>query len=313
MAGINDYPNTLTSGAWAADFIAPEHLVPGGGRLDVAQFFAQDSVLVRATATANSSATSITVAALSGPIPAGTLLDFGGAGAKLAKTTATAAAGATSIAVVALAAAVSAGDTARYFGDGTKKKVVPSGSLVGRTEAERLAGTLFGPATETDDEFYIVPFEIHDLARNPDVELLKPNNAFAVNENFLPDWTTLNTAANEVQTVVIGGTLSAGTFTFFDPKTNKSSSPLAYNGNLAAIQAALDTVYGASNTVAAGTIASFTITFAAALAGVAQEAIRVIPSGVTGLTGVTVTRTTKGGKPLLEKLRACFRCITGVA
>ena len=308
MGKFVDNPNTLSSPVWAADFIAPENLVPGGAKLDVTQFYASDSFLVTATATAAASATSITVSALSAALPSGTLLDFGGTGSKMAKLTAAAAAGATSLTVAALPAEVTSGLQARYLGDGMHKKVVKSGTLIGRTYAERDASTGFGPAAVTDDEFFIVPFEKSDITRDNDVELLRKD--FAIYENFLPEWSTLNTAVNEVQTVTVAGTLSAGVLGI---RYGGKTVPVAYNGNLAAIQTALDTLFGASNTVAAGTIASFTVTFAETYAGTAMDLIGLDVSGLTGLTSCNVVRTTAGGKPMLTKLRSLFRCLKGVA
>lgn len=309
MARINDNAIQQGGAVWAADFIKPEDLMPAGGILDTSQFYATDSVLVRTTAQASSSATSISVEALSGAIPVGTILDFGGAGAKPAKLSAAAAAGATTLTVVALLATIASGDTARYAGDGTKKKVVQSGIFVGRTRAEQVANTGFGPWAPDDYEEYLVAFDNQDLSLDASVALLKPDKAFAVYRDLLPDYATyLNVGRNEVQTVTISGTLSAGSFTFRNPTTGALSGPVAYNGNLAAIQAALDTIYGATNTVAAGTIASFTITFAVALASTDVPNVEVIPgTSVTGLTGITIVETTKGGKPVLERIEQLFQ------
>jgi hypothetical protein len=66
MARIVDNTNQLTSPAWAGDFLNREHLVPGGARLDQAQFYAPDSVVATVgVAGAAQNATSIPVAALS--------------------------------------------------------------------------------------------------------------------------------------------------------------------------------------------------------------------------------------------------------
>lgn len=312
MAGQTTTANTLTRGPWAADFIQPSNLLPGGGRADASQFYAQDSVLVETTAAASSSATSITVKALAGPIPAGTLLDFGGAGTKLAKTTVAAIAGATSLTVVALAANISLGDQARYLGDGTKKKVILSGTLVGRTYAERDARNGFGPYSVTDDEMFIVAYENDNLAISADIDLLKPDQAFAIYEAYLPEWDTLNTAVNEIQVSTITGSMSAG-FVSFKNLANGSSAKVAYNGNLAACQAALDLIYGSDVVVASGTIDALTLTFSATNgAGLAFDKVDVDVSNATGSTSVAISRTRAGGKPILTKLRNAFRCTTQV-
>ncbi|HRJ51071.1 MAG TPA: hypothetical protein PKU91_11075, partial [Phycisphaerales bacterium] len=84
------------------------------------------------------------VAALSGPIPSGTILYFGES-KDFATLAAAAAAGATSLTVQALPQIVESGDKATYAGAGTKKKVITSGTLLGRTYAERDANTPYGP------------------------------------------------------------------------------------------------------------------------------------------------------------------------
>ncbi len=176
---------TLTPPVWAGEFLSPERLIPGGAKIDPAQFYAPDSVLVTATANAIVGATTISVTALSGPIPSGTLLDFGGS--KLAITTALAAAAATSISVRALGVQVNNTDTARYAG--AQLKTIPSGTVVGRTIAERDAKTAYGPAAASDDETFIVAFDVLNANDIDDVELVKGGTV--VKENFLPGFSAL--------------------------------------------------------------------------------------------------------------------------
>lgn len=83
--------------------------------------------VVTTTALAAAAATSISVAALAGPIASGTVLNFTGAG-KFAVTTADAAAGATSLSVEALDAQIDSGDTATVAGSGNK--FLPAGTVV---------------------------------------------------------------------------------------------------------------------------------------------------------------------------------------
>lgn len=68
---------------------------------------------------------------------------------------------------------------------GTKKPVV-SGTLVGRTYAEQVAGTGFGPAADTDDEMYLVAFDVEDALDLADVELYRHGSM--VKEDLLPQW-----------------------------------------------------------------------------------------------------------------------------
>jgi len=188
MARITETGPTLTAPAWAGDFMGREHLVPGGARLDAAQFRATDAVEVEATANAAVDATTIAVTALTGPIPSGTILDFGAK--KFAQLTADAAAGATSISVEALATQVDQNDVAWY--DGVETKAVVSGTPVGRTFAERAAGDALGPAATGDDEVYLVAFDVIDADISPNVELYRPGSM--VKENLLPDFANLDAA-----------------------------------------------------------------------------------------------------------------------
>ena len=187
MAGITQGPSRTTApAAWVGDFLDREHLIAGGARLDPAQFVATDAVVATVGAAgAAQGATSVPVAALAGPIPSGTVLDFGGA--KFARLTAAAAAGATTLAVAALPTALVSGDAATYAGVGLK--TIVSGTPIGRTFAERDAGTPFGPAVSTDDEIYLVAFDIADATRRQDVELYRPGSI--VKENFLPGFASM--------------------------------------------------------------------------------------------------------------------------
>lgn len=189
MARIVDNSNTLSSPGWAGDFLNREHLLPGGAKLDGSQFNTNTAVVVTTSASALASATSISVSALSGALPSGTVLSFGGA--KFARLTAAAAAGATSLTVAAIPTALASGDTATYTGTSQIKTVV-SGTAVGRTYTERDAGTGFGPAGDSDDEIYLLAFDVTDAAINPDCDLYRPGGI--VKETTLPNWSTLSTA-----------------------------------------------------------------------------------------------------------------------
>lgn len=157
--------------------------------MDPAQFHGQDAVsVVVGAAGALAAATSVPVAALSGPIPSGTVLDFGTG--KFAVLTAAAAAGATSLTVRAIPTALVSGDTALY--EGTQLNTVVSGTFIGRTIAERDANTGFGPAADADDEFFFVAFDVTDVSNNPDVELYRQGGV--VYENFLPVFSALSSA-----------------------------------------------------------------------------------------------------------------------
>lgn len=105
---------------------------------------------------------------------------------------------------------------------------------------------------------------------------------------------------NEVQTLAITGTLTAGTFTLAHKDylgVRRVTPPIAFNANTAAIQAALDDAFGANAIVAGGTaITASTLTFSGAnYAGKEQELFEVDTDGLTGEDDASVTPTTKGG------------------
>jgi len=179
---------TRTAPRWSPDFMDRDRLVKGGLHLNVAEFLASDSVRVTVGANAAAGATSVTVAALTGPIPSGTVLDFGAA--KFARLTSAAAAGATTLAVTALPTALVTNDAATYAG--TTFRSVASGTPVGRTFTERDAGQGFGPAAATDDEVYLVAFSIADVTATPTFTAYRPTEQ--VWENYLPGWATMATA-----------------------------------------------------------------------------------------------------------------------
>lgn len=199
---------TRTSVPFHGEFLHSEyHLVRVGGRLDAAAVVTEGAVAATLTAAAVAGATSITVAALTGGIPAGTVLDFGGA--KFARVTATAAAGATTLTVAALPTALAIGDTASYVPP-SGKKTVPAGTLVGRVRATE---NLFGPYATGDDEFYLTAFDVIDAARDNDVELIVVGKNFTVVPERLPGWAALPAAQKTLvfdnyKTIKTGGELS---------------------------------------------------------------------------------------------------------
>lgn len=188
MPGVTTYLNQLTTPIWAGDFLNREHLLPGGAKVDASQFLATDGAIITLSANALVSATGIAVTALVNPIPANTMLRFGAG--KYAYSTAAAAAGAVTIAVEALPVALTSGDKATYTGSGTKPVTIVSGTLIGRTWAERDAGTAFGPAADADEEIYFLAFDITDAAENNDADLYRHGGL--VKETFVPNWAGLS-------------------------------------------------------------------------------------------------------------------------
>ena len=197
MAGVQFFGNFRSSPAWAGDFGGREHILPWPAKLDVAAFTDASVVVVTVGAAgAAANATTLPVDPLVAPgnpsttaiatgsvlIPAGTVLYFGGE--KIATVTANAAIGATSLSVAALPNALADNDTARYSPNNTL--FVPSGTIVGRTWAERNANTAFGPGASTDDELFPIVFDVTDARKVNDIELYRPGSL--VKENYLPGY-----------------------------------------------------------------------------------------------------------------------------
>jgi hypothetical protein len=173
---------------WMAQPIGSDTLMRFPAKLDPTQFNRTDAVVVTVGAAgAAADAVSVPVDALSGPIPSGTTISFGGK--KFARLTAAAAAGAVTLTVAALPTALVDNDTATYAGDGTHPKRVVSGTYVGRTYTERDAGTGFGPADAADDERYLIPFTVDDVTVDPNCELVR--HGVEIKTNFLPVYSAL--------------------------------------------------------------------------------------------------------------------------
>lgn len=174
-------------------------IIRGGAMLDLTQFLWTDGATL--TVAAAGAAVDDTAIPLKPPyplqkIPNGTVIDFGGK--KFARLTAEAAIGATNLTVAALPTALIENDSATYKGV-SGRYLIPGGTLLGRTYAERDAGTAFGPAdTANDEEFYL---SIYDVIADQDseddmtqaiVDLLSRDTQIAANR--LPNWTTATAA-----------------------------------------------------------------------------------------------------------------------
>lgn len=155
---------------------------------DGATDFVLNDTFTVTLAGAAAGATTIPVDALAAAIPPNTVLNFGIPGV-LATTEAGAAAAATSIVVLPLDRAVPNGST--YTVPGNTHKNVPSGTVIGRTIAERDADGLFGPVADTDVEVYIVAFDVPNLDRINDAAVVRSFAGVVVKENFLPGWAGL--------------------------------------------------------------------------------------------------------------------------
>ena len=88
-------------------------------------------------------------------------------------------------------------DPSEFSADSSGKKYIPSGTLVGRTYAERDANTGFGLAdvVTPDDEIYLLANDVLDADLEADCTLYRHGSL--VKENFLPDWGTLTTGEKD--------------------------------------------------------------------------------------------------------------------
>jgi len=177
------YAPERTPPAWAGDGLNPKTILPGGIKLEASQFTSAELTIAAIAAV---DATSITLSSgLTREINPGDVIDFGGK--KFARVTALAPVGATTVTVAALPTALAIGDTGNFSG----LKFIISGTLVGRTFAERDAGTGFGPAVSTDDEIFLLAFDVPDAIQNPFGAVYRHRSL--VFENYLPGWTPMST------------------------------------------------------------------------------------------------------------------------
>lgn len=180
MARIVYREAQLTAAAWMGDFGNREHLIPGGARLDPAQW-ASISHTITVTEPVSIGHTALTVAPLTTGIPQNTILTFG---AQPVTTSAPAMIGATTVQIAAAAGVIADNATATLVLPSSSPLTIVSGTAVGRTLAEQASNTPFGPAAAADDEIYLIVNDVYDARVNPDIELYRPNSI--VKENFLP-------------------------------------------------------------------------------------------------------------------------------
>lgn len=172
----------------------PKVVIPGGILLNAAEFYREDRVTVTLAAgavTSGANKTLTAATALTGNIPAGTILDFGAG--EFATLTAGATKGSTSIAGVTLASDLEGGESATYAGVG--KIRAEGGTFVGRTLAERDAGTGYGIADPASDEQFALLLHDVDLSEEDVAAAVQPNAGNVIYENLLPGWAALSTNA----------------------------------------------------------------------------------------------------------------------
>jgi hypothetical protein len=182
MARVVDNTNVLTSAAWAGDFFDRDHMIPGGAKLFVADWVGIAHT-VTTTAAALTNATSLAVQPIDVPIASGQQLTFA---TVTVTVTADTPLGASVLPVSGVTAGIASAVAATFTPNVATPFTVFSGTIVGRTIAERDALQGYGPAAAADDEVYIVCFDVYDVAIHNDVELYRPNSI--VKETFLPGY-----------------------------------------------------------------------------------------------------------------------------
>lgn len=202
-----------------------EKLIPSGTLLEFTPAWAP--VVVTLTAAGKAADATISVAALPGPLPAGAVLQFlpGAGDAEIAQVAVAAAAGAVSIAVTPLDGVLTNHGACTWpggrklavttvdaiYADTTLtvsplelpvadddvavwsrygRRTIKSGTLVGRTYAERASGDPFGPWVTGDDEIFLTAFDVEDAFIYDMIELYRHQSI--VKENFLPDYATIS-------------------------------------------------------------------------------------------------------------------------
>ncbi len=162
------------------DFKSREHVLPGGVKLDAATFPGDDAVRVRLTANAAQGATSLVVAALTGPIPDNAILDFGGA--KLARVNDVSVdAPDTTITVDAIPTAMVTGDTTYYVEPGVGKRVAEATPVyISQATLESSAATgakwkFAGPGVTVGagDTVRLLAYDVQDVDDNNDADLAR--------------------------------------------------------------------------------------------------------------------------------------------
>lgn len=105
-----------------------------------------------------------------------------------------------------------------------------------------------------------------------------------------------STGADDVETVTIGGSPTGGTWTYTATPTSPNAGQAAvvltepYNVSLAALQADLETIYGAGNVIVSGTAGtSYVITFRGQLARTPITLAVTSGASLTGGTAPTAT------------------------
>lgn len=180
------------------------------------------AVAVTLTAAANAAATALVFTALTGEIPAGSLLYFGEA-SEFARLAAKAAAGTTTVTVDALGTTIESGDVAYYGGTGAKS--IPAGKVMVELTSGKLATRSDRPGSET-----AVGLLATNAFENSPSDALSGYGVIiggVIYENLLPDATagaTTGSLTTAYKTEMMGSTSSPAStgFVFEQYADNRS-------------------------------------------------------------------------------------------
>jgi hypothetical protein len=189
MAGIRYTPTISTADiGWLGEAPNYKTLMPHGAMADPTAFDPVDKVTLT---TSGSTAASSKVINLTGKInnsvgiPSGTVLTFG---AVNVTTSAWVSPEAASIPVFPTSAIIADATAYNYPGYGARP--IRSGTVVGRTYAERDTGVPFGLAVDADDEIYFVAFDVPDVLKSTEIVLVRYQ--VRIKENRVPGWAALS-------------------------------------------------------------------------------------------------------------------------
>lgn len=202
MARMEISGNQFTKPHWCADFtVGSERMSPIPAKLDRAAFNNYYGVDIQLAGAAIVGATSLTVAAISLPLPTANLLSatgvriipngsiivFNNATGQMCRLSADANQGDTTLTVYPIPVAFTGTEDTKW--DGFNIIFVPSGVLVGRP----VWGTgLWEPGNPlTHAEMALLFYDVPNLIEQNNCELLRPNMGTTVKLNYLPQYTQM--------------------------------------------------------------------------------------------------------------------------
>jgi hypothetical protein len=146
--------------AWAGDVKTRDTVLAGGSRIEFSAFAPAPVALTVSGAVAAGDEEITFDAALTVDLVAGDRILDGTAG-EIIVVRDTVRKGATTVTVFPVASGIADAATLTYIP--TRSNRIQSGTLLGRTYAERDAAMGFGPADAADDEVYLLLYDLHDI------------------------------------------------------------------------------------------------------------------------------------------------------